>query len=238
MVKATLFAGLCTIANPAEACRLALVLAVDVSSSIDAAEDQLQRAGLAAALIAPDVQTAFMASQDPVALFIFEWSGRYNQDDILPWTIIDDPNDLYSAAQTVLDSSRGHDDFPTAMGYALGHAAIQLQSAPPCDFHIIDVAGDGINNEGFGPTQAYAAFPFSGVTVNGLVVESSADSFDANPLTFYRDQVIRGPSAFVEIANGFADYENAMRRKLIREVTPLIMGEATHGLQSIAILSP
>ncbi len=187
----------------------------------------MQRAGLAAALIAPDVQTAFMASQDPVALFVFEWSGRYNQDDILPWTIIDGPDDLYFAAQTILESSRGHDDFPTAMGYALGHAAIQLQKAPPCDFHTIDIAGDGINNEGFGPAQAYAAFPFSGVTVNGLVVETRAGSFDADPLTFYHDQVIRGPGAFIEIASGFADYEDAMRRKLIREVTPLILGEAT-----------
>ncbi|MCG3268883.1 DUF1194 domain-containing protein [Yoonia sp. I 8.24] len=238
LVRAALFAGFCIFANPAEACRLALVLAVDVSSSIDAAEDKLQRAGLAAALVAPDVQTAFMASQDPVALFIFEWSGRYNQDDILPWTIITGPDDLYYAAQTILDSSRGHDDFPTAMGYALGHAAIQLQNAPTCDFHTIDVAGDGINNEGFGPAQAYAAFPFDGITVNGLVVENSAGSVDADPLTFYRDQVTRGPGAFVEIANGFADYENAMRRKLIREVTPLIVGESAHELQSIAILSP
>jgi hypothetical protein len=224
LVKSTLIAGFCAFANPAEACRLALILAIDVSSSVDAAEDQLQRAGLAAALIAPDVQAAFMTGRDPVALFIYEWSGRYNHDDILPWTIIDGPEDLFHAAQTVIKSRRAHDDFPTAMGYALGHAAIQLLQVPQCNFHTIDLAGDGINNEGFTPAQAYAAFPFEAVTVNGLVVHTDDDPA---VVAFYRDHVARGPGAFVEIAHGFGDYENAMRRKLIREVTPLILGNAT-----------
>lgn len=224
MVKTALFAGVCALANPAEACRLALVLAIDVSSSVDAAEDQLQRAGLAAALIAPDVQAAFFASQAPVSLFVFEWSGRYNQDEILPWTIIGSPADLQHVARTIIDSRRVEYEFPTAMGYALGYGAVQLAQMPHCSFHTIDVAGDGINNEGFGPAQAYTAFPFGGVTVNGLVIESREGSFDADPMAFYRDQVIRGAGAFVEAANGFEDYENAMRRKLIREVTPLIMG--------------
>jgi hypothetical protein len=57
-----------------------------------------------------------------------------------------------------------------------------------------------------------------------LVIESRDSTFDADPMAFYRDQVIRGPGAFIEAANGFEDYENAMRRKLIREVTPLILG--------------
>ena len=224
LVKNALIAGLCALADPAEACRLALVLAIDVSSSVDASEDQLQRAGLAAALIAPDVQAAFFASPDPVALFIFEWSGRYNQNEILPWTMIKGRQDLLNAAETVLDSKRNHDDFPTAMGYALGHAAIQLQQMPHCLFHTIDVAGDGINNEGFGPKAAYRAFPFDHVTVNGLLIQSNGNIGTPDPLMFYRNQVIRGPGAFIEIANDFDDYENAMRRKLIREVTPQVIG--------------
>ena len=223
MVKTALIAGFCAFANPAEACRLALILALDVSSSVDAAEDRLQRAGLAAALIAPDVQAAFLASPDPVALFVFEWSGRYNQDNIARWTMINDPGDLYTVAQAVLESTRVNDDFPTAMGYALGHAAIQMQQMPQCAFHTIDLAGDGINNEGFSPVQAYAAFPFEGVSVNGLVIQTQGDD---DPAAFYRDHVIRGRGAFFETANGFADYENAMRRKLIREVAPLILGDA------------
>ena len=72
-------------------CRLALILALDVSSSVDKVEDKLQRGGLAAALIAPEVITAFFASPDPVALAIYEWSGRYNQEILLDWTKIDTP---------------------------------------------------------------------------------------------------------------------------------------------------
>ena len=211
-------------ASPANACRLALVLAVDVSSSVDAAEDRLQRTGLARALIAPDVQAAFFASPEPVALFVFEWSGRYNQDDLVPWTLVNSADDLQRVAATILQSTRRHDDFPTAMGYALGHAAVRLTDMPHCLFHKIDIAGDGINNEGFGPQDAYRAFPFQGVTVNGLVVQDYGGEDGISPLQFYRDQVIRGPGAFVETANGFAGYETAMRRKLIREVAVQVIG--------------
>ncbi|KJZ20932.1 von Willebrand factor A [Loktanella sp. S4079] len=225
MVRATLIAGLCCAALPAQACRLALVLAIDVSSSVDEREDRLQRSGLAAALIAPDVVDAFMTNPDPVAIFIFEWSGRYNQRDLVPWTLIETQDDLFTTAETIINSSRAHDDFPTAMGYALGHAAIQLRDVPNCTQHTIDIAGDGANNEGFGPAAAYRAFPFDNVTVNGLVIRSDDALSAPDPVVFYQQHVIRGPGAFIEIAEDFDDYENAMRRKLIREVTPPIVGQ-------------
>ncbi len=104
----------------APACRLALVLAIDVSSSVDAVEDALQRRGLAAALIAPDVQAAFFASPLPVALAAYEWSGRDKQALLLDWRLIETPADLAVAARTLGQSRRGYDDYPTAMGYALG----------------------------------------------------------------------------------------------------------------------
>ena len=211
---------LCLGAAPAEACRLALVLALDVSSSVDAQEDSLQRNGLAAALIAPEVQAAFFASPDPVALQIFEWSGQRNQTDLLEWTLITTPQDLLSAANTLANSERSISDMPTAMGYALGYAAIKLQKAPECLFETIDMAGDGVNNDGFGPSSAYAAFPFDGVTVNGLAIISPQDGVQS----YYATEVIRGPNAFVEVAAGFADFENAMRRKLVRELSAQIIG--------------
>ncbi|MEO0865387.1 MAG: DUF1194 domain-containing protein, partial [Pseudomonadota bacterium] len=93
MVRAlALFLAL-TCAGPAAACRLALLLALDVSSSVDAREDQLQRGGLAAALVAPEVVAAFLASEDPVALAAFEWSGRYNQEILFDWILINSPAD-------------------------------------------------------------------------------------------------------------------------------------------------
>lgn len=220
MVRAALLWGICLAAAPAEACRLALVLALDVSSSVDADEDRLQRSGLAAALLAPEVEAAFFASPDPVAIQIFEWSGQRNQTDLLDWVLIRSPEDLLFAANTLARSQRSINDMPTAMGYALGYGSIKLQQAPACLFHTIDMAGDGANNDGFGPSSAYAAFPFEGVTVNGLAIVEPGDEVKR----YYEREVIRGPNAFVEVANGFDDFETAMRRKLVRELSAQIVG--------------
>ena len=222
MVRLGALLALCP--SGAEACRLALILAMDVSSSVDAAEDRLQREGLAAALLAPGVQDAFFASADPVALAVFEWSGRYNQQDLLGWRLIVSPDDLREVSAQLRGSRRSHNDFPTAMGYALGHAAVRLEQAPACLAHTIDMAGDGISNDGFGPEEAYAAFPFDGVTVNGLVVNAGEYEAEVDLVQFYRERVIRGPAAFLEIAEGFEDYEAAMTRKLIRELSALVVG--------------
>jgi hypothetical protein len=205
-------------------CRLALVLALDVSSSVDAAEDALQRQGLARALQAPEVREAFLGSDLPVALAAFEWSGRYNQEVLLDWVMIRNSAAIWFAAEQIASSRRSHNEFPTAMGYALGFAAQMLQRAPRCLTQTIDMAGDGQNNEGFPPASAYAAFPFEGVTVNGLVVSAGEFESETQLIPFYRDEVLRGPGAFLEVANGFEDYERAMRRKLERELRPPTIG--------------
>ncbi|SPH20588.1 hypothetical protein ASD8599_01325 [Ascidiaceihabitans donghaensis] len=224
-MRSALFAfALSALPLPAFACRLALLLAVDVSSSVDAAEDQLQRGGIVSALIAPEVQNAFFASDVPVALGIYEWSGRYNQEVLLDWVIIDTPADLLAAAETVADSKRSHNDFPTAMGYALGFGAKMLARAPKCDTKTLDMAGDGQNNEGFGPQAAYREFPFDDVTVNGLVVNGADFEAETGLIAFYEGQVMHGPGAFIVVAQGFDDYARAMRRKLVRELSLPILG--------------
>ena len=224
----TLAAGL---GGPAAAdeCRLALLLALDVSSSVDAGEDALQRGGLAAALVAPEVQRAFFAAPAPVAIAIYEWSGRYNQEILVDWRLVREARDLAEIAATVRASRRSYAEFPTAMGYALGFGAGMLRDAPRCVQQTIDMAGDGVNNEGFPPAAAYAEFPFDEVIVNGLVIVSDAEDEDGDLVAFYRNQVLHGPGAFLEIAVGFEDYERAMRRKLEREVTPRAVGALPGG---------
>lgn len=224
MVRAALcLAALCA-ATPAAACRLALLLALDVSSSVDETEDQLQRGGLVSALTAPEVQSAFFASDDPVALAAYEWSGRYNQEVVLDWVLIDSPADLLSAAEIIAASKRSHNEFPTAMGYALGYGAKMLSRAPECLYQTLDMAGDGQNNEGFGPRLAYREFPFARVTVNGLVVNAAEFASESELIAFYQNEVLWGAGAFMEVAQGFEDYERAMRRKLERELTPPVLG--------------
>lgn len=234
MWRGLAFGALATFwATQAQACRLALVLAMDVSSSVDAEEDALQRGGLATALIAPDVQAAFFATPDPVALAVFEWSGRYNQLLIQDWVLIDTPETLLAVSNRIAASQRSSIEFPTSLGYALGYAATLLTQAPVCDRQTVDVSGDGPNNNGFGPRDAYGAFPVDGVIINGLVIEvpedtdlraaaGTPDLFD-----YYVSQVIRGPGAFVEVANGFGDFARAMEVKLIRELGVQIIGTRT-----------
>ena len=222
MVKPAFIAAFCLLAAPADACRLALVLALDVSSSVDNAEDRLQRGGLAAALLSPQVQDAFFISPDPVALQVFEWSGRGHQTDLIGWTTIRTPADLVAVATQLNNSMRSATGLPTAMGHALAYASIKLQEAPSCLFQTIDIAGDGANNESFGPANVYATFAFDAVTVNGLVVAETDDSVEE----YFATEVIRGPLSFVEVANGFSDFEAAMQRKSIRELTAQIIGRA------------
>lgn len=224
LVRAGVILAALLAASPAVACRLALLLALDVSSSVDETEDRLQRGGLVAALTAPEVQAAFFASDDPVALAVYEWSGRYNQEVVLDWTLIDSPAALLTAAETIAASKRSHNEFPTAIGYALGYGAGLFAEGPACLYRTLDMSGDGQNNEGFGPRLAYREFPFADVTVNGLVVNAAEFTSEVDLIAYYREHVLWGPGAFMEVAQGFEDYENAMRRKLERELTPPVLG--------------
>lgn len=226
MRQALLAAGLALTALPAHAveCRLALAMALDISSSVDAAEDALQRGGVVAALTAPEVQAAFFEGDLPVALAIYEWSGRHNQEIILDWVMINSLADLVGAAEVVAASKRTHNDYPTAMGYALGYGAQLLTRSPACLRKTLDMAGDGQSNEGFPPAAAYAEFPFQGVTVNGLVVNGADFEGEVGLIAFYQGEVIHGPGAFLIVANGFEDYERALRRKLERELAPPAIG--------------
>lgn len=193
---------------------------MDISSSVDDAEDLLQRNGLAAALLAPQVQDAFFISPDQVALQIFEWSGRDNQTELIGWTMIQTPADLLAVSAKLSNSMRSARGLPTAMGHALAYASIQLQDAPPCLFQTIDMAGDGANNAGFRPASVYATFPFDGVTVNGLVNREDENGAQG----YYEAEVIRSPLSFVEVANGLSDFEAAMQRKLTRELIAQVIG--------------
>lgn len=208
-------------ATPAEAaCRLALVLALDVSSSVDDREYDLQRKGLAAALDAPDIRHAILGGQGDVALAVYEWSGRFQDRLHLDWTLLRSHADITRAAAALAAMERSTSEYPTALGSALGYGAQVMARAPDCARRVIDVSGDGITNQGFGPALAYKHFPFENITVNGLVILGH----DAEVLRHYRDEVLRGPGAFLEMADGFEDFRRAMGRKLFREIGDIRLG--------------
>ncbi len=199
---------------PGSACSLALVIAMDGSSSVDAGEHKLQINGLARALQDDDVVEAIQ-NVGGIWFSSFEWSGRYQQVVQVNWRFLEGREGIQETAEAITASGRGFDDFPTALGYALGYAAVHLKKVPErCARNVIDVAGDGVNNEGFGPASAYRAFGFEAITVNGLVIAGG----EPDPVSYYRNKVIRGPGAFVEVADGYKDYATAMKRKLLREI--------------------
>lgn len=200
--------------TPAQICRLALLVALDVSASVDEAEYRLQLQGLAKALTDPAVRAAILRPGGDVALAAYEWSGARQQVVIAPWTRIASAAGLEAFAARVAGHARRYGEFPTAVGYALGYGSTLMRGAPPCARRVIDVSGDGVNNDGFGPAAAYREFDFAGITVNGLVIGGG----NLELISFYEAEVAHGPAAFVEVAADYADYARAMRRKLLREL--------------------
>jgi hypothetical protein len=203
-----------------EQCRLALVLALDVSSSVDAEEYVLQRDGLAAALNDDGIREAILGGDGHVAIAIYEWSGRRQSAMVSEWTALTSHGDIDQLIQRLQSTPRSHTRFPTAMGYALGYGATLLSRGPNCDRRVIDVSGDGQNNDGFPPRLAYKNFPFANVTVNGLAVLGDAPDV----LAYFHREVRYGFGAFVETSDGYQGYQDAMTRKLYREINNLILG--------------
>ncbi|MEM6422855.1 MAG: DUF1194 domain-containing protein, partial [Pseudomonadota bacterium] len=159
----------------AASCRLALVLALDVSASVDQDEYVLLRDGTAAALASAPVRQAIRALGG-VHLSVFEWSGRAKQRVIVPWSPLDGDDAIAAAAGRIAGHPRSTSEYPTALGAALGYAHTLLAQGPAvCERRVVDIAGDGENNHGFGPASAYRAFDFTTITVNGLVIGTAED---------------------------------------------------------------
>lgn len=221
---------------PARAeCRLALVLGMDVSASVDAREYALMMNGTAAALMSPAVVDAFLSAA-PVALAAFVWGGAREQAVVADWALIDSPAALDRFARRVAAFPRPRGDpmgpwsGRTGVGAALLSALALLERAPPCDAQTIDLAGDGPNNDGPEPGPLRGALA-QGVTVNALAVSGDLPldhgtfaSEGGQLSAWFTQNLLHGAGAFVESALDYDDFERAMTRKLLRELLPPLMG--------------
>lgn len=209
-------------------CRQALVLALDVSGSVNAQEYQQQVNGLADALDSPEVRHLILFGADaPVALAVFEWSSRNHQLMIQPWVMLNSPGALDAAIARIRQHRKQRAGLKTALGTALMHAAALLRQQPDCWRKTIDVSGDGPNNIGATPAQTYDTTDFGGATVNALVIGSTDRDFglsDHDLQRYFEQEVLMGPGAFSIIAHGYADYARAMQLKLERELQLPIFG--------------
>ncbi len=205
------------------ACRQALVLALDVSGSVDAAEYRLQLDGVASALREADVRAALLAMPDaPVHLAVIEWSGSGFQRLVLPWSALDGPAAIEAAAARLAATRRVAAPQATAIGAALGRAAGLLDAGPACWRRTVDISGDGKNNDWPEPETVRAGGALAGITVNALVVAPEGGIAELS--AYFRAQVVQGPDAFVETALGYDDYARAMQRKLLREIATVAVG--------------
>jgi hypothetical protein len=212
---------LCALAAPAPAaaeCSAALVLALDVSSSVDAVENQLQMQGLAAAFRDPAVvDTILYPPGSGIMASAFAWSGFQHQEVLIDWTWLGDRESIAAFADRLAGARRLYDHWPTSLGRAADFGARLHERNPlPCRRKIVDISGDGANNDGVGPEWYRARGVFDGITINGLVIRGA----DPDPVAYYRENVISGPGAFIEIADGYEDYLRAILRKLLRELQP------------------
>lgn len=205
------------LAGPALAeCRLALALGLDISSSVDMYEYDLQIGGLAAALETPAVIEAILTPAGThIVAAAYEWSGYPQQDLAISWSKLDSVAAIRAFANRLRLHSRPYRNYPTALGKGVEYGLLLLQAAPPCKRKTLDISGDGENNIGVGPEFFYQTGMADGVTVNGLVIQGA----DPDPLPYYKTNVIFGPGAFLAVARNFEDYRTVIRTKLLREIS-------------------
>lgn len=206
-----------------------LVLAIDVSGSVDPVEARMQRDGYYAALTNPKVIKAIQSGVlGKIGVVYMEWAGSHYQRTVLDWTLID------NAANAEQFIARLADVPPTTQRWTSISAAIDYsmslfdQSPFEGTRRVIDISGDGSNNNGRSVAQARETALNAGVTINGLPIVNDRPTAwggmpEANLDKYYEDHVIGGPGSFMVVADGFEKFADAILTKLIMEIagTPL-----------------
>jgi hypothetical protein len=220
LAAATVMIGLSGAArSAAEMADTALVLAVDVSDSVDAERFAIQMRGIASAFRDRDVQTAMLSGPHRSMLVtLVQWSSRPFVS--VPWILITSRADAEAFADKVVRSPRASNQF-TCLSVALQSIGDKVLPAMPvaADRTIIDVSGDGHDN--CNPEKPVDAvrddLVAAGVTINGLPILEGDEALTLE--AWYNEHVIGGIAAFLVPAHGFADVQRAMRRKFLVEIS-------------------
>jgi len=206
---------------------LLLVLAADVSRSIDEAEFALQRRGYAAALTDPRVLAAIQSgAHGMIAVAFIEWSGAGEQLVVVDWTVVHDGEDAGGVAAAILAAPRsfvGRTSISGGIDFAMERLAAAL---PKSGRRIIDVSGDGTNNSGRPVAAARDEAVANGVTINGLAIinDKPNPGYAAHTqppgglAAYYQANVIGGPGAFLRVVDDFQAFADAMTNKLVTEI--------------------
>ena len=221
---------LAPLARAAEGVDLLLVLASDVSRSVDQAKFQLQREGYAAAITDKRVLEAITAGRTRrIAVSFIEWSGVTSQRVVIDWTLIDGADAARKFSDQLIELPRSFAERTSISGgidFAMGLLARAPYEAPR---RTIDVSGDGTNNSGRDVALARDEATARGITINGLVILSERpmpwNPEHTNPpgglAEYYRTNVVGGPGAFVVVAEDFNSFGQAIVKKLIAEIADI-----------------
>ncbi len=208
----------------------AVVLAADVSRSIDDGEFALQRKGYADAI--EDQKLIDAVSTGPhgaIALAYVEWAGENEQKEVVDWTIVRNSSDARTFAAALTAAPRSFVG-RTAIGSAIDFSfALFNETAFTADRQVIDVSGDGTSNQGRAVAAARDAVVAGGAVINGLTIFNRRAAalggylaLHTNPpgglAQYYRDNVIGGRGAFVVPIDDFHSFADAMTRKLVNEI--------------------
>jgi hypothetical protein len=219
---------------------LLLVLAADVSRSIDEGEFELQRKGYATALSDPRVLAAIRGGTNgTIAVCFVEWSGAGEQMVVADWIVIRDDEDAGSLSATILAAARsfmGRTSISGAIDFAMERFAA---ARPRSNRRIIDISGDGTNNSGRLVSEARDQALAEGVTINGLAIVNDKPNpgyaFHTQPPgglpEWYRQNVIGGPGAFLRVVEDFRSFADAMTNKLVSEIVAVASPERRAALR-------
>jgi hypothetical protein len=222
--------GLAPHARAAEEVDLLLVLAADVSRSVDGPKFQLQRDGYAAAMSDQRVLNAIKSGRrGQIAVCFVEWSGATAQRVVIDWSLIKDEATGRSFGDKLAEMPRSFAE-RTSISAAIDYSVEQLKRSPfASERRTIDVSGDGTNNSGRDVRAARDEALAQGITINGLVILSERP-LAWNPEhthppgglgNYFRDNVMGGPGAFVMEAENFASFGKALINKMIAEIAEL-----------------
>ena len=217
LTGATAFAGPHRAAAQTIEVDLALVLAVDCSWSVDAAEFRLQMRGLAEAFRRPEIHRAIADGEAGRILVAgVQWSHERKQAHSVPWTLIASSGDAADFAAVLDATPREVVEGATAIGAAMEYAADLLRSSPlAAARQVIDISSDGRSNRGIRPSAARDRITAQGMTINGLVILDEWPTLDL----YFQQQVVGGPDHFVIVAEHYGAYGEAIYRKLLQEIT-------------------
>ena len=211
---------------------LQLVLAVDVSRSIDEVEAELQRRGYIDALTNARVIDAITAGEHKrIALCYTEWAGTHYQVVVIDWSVIDSSAAARRFADKLTEAPRTSQSW-TAVGAALAFAAQRFEdSGFTSKRRVIDISGDGRTNDGPPAELVRDRLVAQGIVINGLPVMMNRTNFGRPPDLgldkYYEENVIGGAGSFMIAAANFDDFGRAVRNKLIREISAAPSSRAT-----------